>query len=137
MLVVIDNNTDHSLELAQLKVRFITSDREGLEPTSAEDLAFYQPSTRPKERPRYIPSVPGFGRPKLKKGPLAKPEISGREFRAPIIPPRSSAHGFFYYEMGTISDPIPGANIYISGIRDLNTGRDLFYFEIPLTPYAR
>ena len=137
VLVVIDNDSDHSLSLEQLKVRFITSDREGVEPTSGEDLAFYQPSTRPKERPRYIPSIPGLGRPKLKKGPLAKPEITGREFKAPVIAPRSSASGFFYYEMGKNSDPVPGANIYVSGIRNLNTGKELFYFEIPLTPYAR
>lgn len=137
VLVVIDNDSDHSLSLEQLKVRFITSDREGVEPTSGEDLAFYQPSTRPKERPRYIPSVPGLGRPKLKKGPLAKPEITGREFKAPVIAPRSSAGGFFYYETGKNSDPVPGANIYVSGIRNLNTGKELFYFEIPLTPYAR
>ena len=137
VLVVIDNDSDHSLNLERLEVRFITSRGDGLEPTSGEDLTFYQPSTRPKERPRYIPSVPGLGRPKLKKGPLAQPEITGREFKAPVIGPRSSASGFFYYETGTGSDPIPGANIYISGIRNLNTGKELFYFEIPLTPYAK
>ena len=137
VLVVIDNNSDHSLSLEQLMVRFITSDRDGLEPTSGEDLTYYQPSTRPKERPRYIPSVPGLGRPKLKKGPLAKPEITGREFKAPVIAPHTSASGFFYYDTGTQSDPIPGANIYISGIRNLNTGKELFYFEIPLAPYAK
>ncbi|MDA1312490.1 MAG: hypothetical protein O2968_04055 [Acidobacteria bacterium] len=137
VLVVIDNDSDHSLSLEQLKVRFIASGRDGLEPTSGEDLTFYQPSTRPKERPRYIPSVPGLGRPKLKKGPLAKPEITGREFKAPVITPHSSASGFFYYDTGTHSDPVPGASIYISGIRNLNTGKELFYFEIPLTPYAK
>jgi len=137
VLVVIDNDSDHSLNLEQLKVRFITSDRDGIEPVSGDDLTFFQPSTSPKERPRYIPSLPGLGRPKLKKGPLAKPEVTGREFKAPIIAPRSSANGFFYYQTGTHSDPVPGANIYISGIRNINTGRELFYFEIPLAPYAQ
>ena len=135
VLVVINNNSDDALGLEDLKVRFITSDRDGIEPTSAEDLAYYQPNTRPKERPRYIPSIPGMNRPKVKKGPLARPEIAGRAFRAPVVPPRSSVGGFFYYQTGTESNPIPGAAIYISGIRNLNTGRDLFYFEISLDKY--
>ena len=135
VLLVITNDTDDALGLEDLKARLILSDREGIEPTSAEDLAYYQPSTRPKERPRYIPSVPGLGRPKVKKGPLAKPEISGRAFKAPVIPARSSASGFFYYETGTQGDPVSGSAVYVSGIRNLNTGRDLFYFEIPLDKY--
>jgi len=135
VLLVITNDTDDALALEDLKVRLITSDREGIEPTSAEDLAYYQPSTRPKERPRYIPRVPGLGGPRVKKGPLAKPEITGRAFKAPIIPPRGSASGFFYYETGTEGDPVSRATVYISGIRNLNTGRDLFYFEISLDKY--
>jgi len=135
VLLVITNDTDDALGLEDLKARLITSDRQGIEPTSAEDLAYYQPSTRPKERPRYIPRVPGLGGPKVKKGPLAKPEITGRAFKAPVIAPRSSASGFFYYETGTEGDPVSRASVYISGIRNLNTGRDLFYFEIPLDKY--
>ena len=135
VLVVITNASDHPLGLENLKVRFITSDREGLEPVSAEDLAYFQPSTKPKELPRYIPRVPGIGRPKLKKGPLAKWEIIERAFTAPVVPPKTSASGFFYYMTGRDPDPIPGSAIYLSGVRDLTSGQELFYFEIPLDKY--
>ena len=135
ILVVITNASDHPLGLENLKVRFITSDREGLEPVSAEDLAYFQPSTKPKELPRYIPRVPGIGRPRLKKGPLAKWEITERAFTAPVVPPKSSASGFFYYLTGRDPDPIPGSAIYLSGVRDLTSGQELFYFEIPLDKY--
>jgi hypothetical protein len=30
---------------------------------------------------------------------------------------------------------VEGASMYISGIRDMTTGSDLFYFEIPLSAF--
>ena len=132
ILVVLDNGSDHALSLKDLKVRFITADREGLEPLTEEDLTYFQPSTRPKERPSYVPPIPGLGRGGLKRGPLAKPEIGQRAFKAPIVPPQSSVSGFFYYRTGREPDPVPGAAVYLSGVRDLTTGRELFYFEIEL-----
>ena len=111
------NGSDHALSLKDLKVRFITADREGLEPLTEEDLTYFQPSTKPKERPAYLPPIPGLGGGRLKKGPLAKPEISQRAFKAPIVPPQSSASGFFYYMTGRDPDPVPGGSVYLSGVR--------------------
>jgi hypothetical protein len=129
VLVVISNESDHPIGLKELKVR-LNDGREGLEPTSAEDLAFFNPKGhQPKDRPSYIP-IP-LGRPKVKKGPLAKPEITQREFQAPVVAPHTSASGFFYYNTGIRS--LAGTSMYISGVRDMSTGNDLFYFEIPLS----
>lgn len=129
VLLVITNNSDHPLGLEGLKVRLIDSSREGLEPTSGDDLGYFNPKGhQPKERPSYIP-LP-VGRPKAKKGPLAKPEITQREFQAPVVAPKTTAGGFFYYNSGIGS--LDGAAVYISGIRDMTTGSELFYFEIPL-----
>jgi hypothetical protein len=47
-----------------------------------------------------------------------------------VVAPHTTASGFFYYNTGTGS--LSGASMYISGIRDMTTGSDLFYFEIPL-----
>jgi hypothetical protein len=136
VLLVITNKSDHSFALEELQVRFITADREGIEPVSGDDLAYFLPKTKPKDRPGYIPTIPGLGAPKARKGPLAKPEITGREFKAPVLAPHSSASGFFYYATGANPDPVPGSAMYISGIRNLNTGQELFYFEIPMDAYA-
>ena len=138
VLVVINNDSDDAYDLKNLKVRFVMSDREGIDPMTAEDLKYFQPDgSQPRERPRYLPPLPGLNKPKVKKGPLAKTSISDREFKAPVIAPHSTVSGFFYYATGTQPDPIPGAAIYLSGIRNLKTGQDLFYFEIPLDPYAK
>ena len=135
ILVVITNRSDHTLDLADLKVRFISADRDGLEPISAEDLAYLKLDTKPKERPVYLPPVPGIWRGGVKKGPLAKPEFDQRAFKAPVVPPETTVSGFFYYLTGNLPDPVPGSAIYLSGVKDLNTGKELFYFEISLNPY--
>ena len=135
VLVVITNRSDHTLDLGDLKVRFITADRDGLEPISPEDLAYLKLNTKPKARPPYLPPIPGVWRGGVKKGPLAKPEFDLRAFKAPIVPPESTVGGFFYYLTGNLPDPVPGSAIYLSGVKDLYTGRELFYFEISLDPY--
>ena len=135
VLVVITNRSDHALGLDGLKVRFITADREGLEPISPEELAYLKLDAKPKKRPHYLPPIPGVWRGGVRKGPLAKPEFEQRAFKAPVIPPESSVSGFFYYLTGNLPDPVPGSAIYLSGVKDLNTGRELFYFEISLDPY--
>ena len=135
VLAVITNRSDHALGLKDLKVRFITADREGLEPIPPEELAYLKLDTKPKDRPPYLPPVPGVWRPGVKKGPLAKPEFDQRAFKAPVVPPKSSVSGFFYYLTGNFPDPVPGSAFYLSGVKDLNTGKELFYFEISLNPY--
>lgn len=132
VLVVITNDSDDALSLEKLKVRFIESGREGLEPIPPDDLAYVKASSKPKERPAYIPQIPGIGKPKVKKGPLADEIISQRAFSAPVVAPRSSASGFFFYLTGSEPDPVPGSMMYISGLRNLTSGEELFYFEIPL-----
>lgn len=131
LLVVMSNTGKSSFSLEKLQVRLITSDREGLDPIRGEDLATLNPKGHQPTR-RSIPGVPGLNRKRVKKGPLDRPEITRNEFRAPILTPKSTASGFLYYLTGTDAT-LAGASAYITGIFDLSTGRDVFYFEIPLS----
>ncbi len=133
LLLVLTNTGLHAYDLKNLQVRLITAGREGLEPVTGEDLAYFNPKGYHPKR-RNIPGIPGLSRTRVKKGPLARFEITDREFRAPVLTPESTASGFFYYWTGK-DDPPTGASAYISGIVDLTTGRELFYFEIPLDRY--
>ena len=45
-----------------------------------------------------------------------------------MLPPGDSAYGFFYFQTGHSR----GTSLYISGIREAQSGKELFYFEIPL-----
>lgn len=130
LLVVMSNTGRSSFALEKLKIRLIMSDRESLDPVRGEDLASLNPKGHQPTR-RSIPGVPGLSRTRVKKGPLDRPEITQNEFRAPILTPKSTASGFLYFFTGT-NQTLAGASAYISGIFDLSTGRDVFYFEIPL-----
>ena len=131
LLVVMSNTGKSSYSLENLKIRLIMADRQSLEPISAEELATFNPRGHQPTR-RSIPGVPGLNRARVKKGPLAREEIALMEFRAPIITPRSTASGFLYYFTGTEED-VSRASAYISGVYNISNGRELFYFEIPLS----
>ncbi len=133
VLVVITNDSEEVISLENLEARYISGGRQGIESLSAADLATFNPKGhQPKSR-----SIPGVWNrmPKAKKGPLAKPELALREFNAPVLPPGSSASGFFYFDVGLGESPTDGASMYLTGLRNLSTGRELFYFEIGLDRY--
>ena len=45
-----------------------------------------------------------------------------------MLPADESASGFFYFR----APYHPGSTFVLSGIREAGTGKELFYFEIPL-----
>jgi hypothetical protein len=63
-----------------------------------------------------------------KKNPLAKEEIEMRAWAAKMLPPGESAHGFLYFRTGHRS----GAKLYVTGLEEAGSGKELFYFEVPL-----
>jgi hypothetical protein len=46
-----------------------------------------------------------------------------------MLPPGQAATGFFYFETGLQR----GATIYITGMTDAASGKDLLFFELPLS----
>ncbi len=67
---------------------------------------------------------------KAPKNPLAEWEIEGRSFAAKMIPAGESASGFIYFQTQVTS---AAASVYVSGITDPVTRKELFYFEIPMS----
>lgn len=126
VLVVLANDSDRILRTDRMSVRLLTPDGQRIEPVPADEVR------RPVSRPtldRGPTRIPGgrIGR----KEPRTS-EIIEREFVARMVPPRASAHGFFYFRVGGARDRVPGSKLYITGIRDARTGQELFYFEINL-----
>lgn len=133
VLLVVTNGGNAILNLEQMSVRYISARGDGIDDIPAADVVRWNPKgAQPRDKPRYIPSVPGMNRPKVKKGPLAKPEVENSGFDAPVLAPGESAQGFFFYNVTNTEDPVSKARMYISGIKNLATGQDLFYFEIDL-----
>jgi hypothetical protein len=123
VLVVIKNGSKGAIRLDRMRVEYHDRDRQSVTATPASEVAF----TEAPKRPTFGgPSIPGLGR--KKKSALAQPEIELRSFAAKMLPPGETAHGFFYFQTGHRS----GATLYITGMQEASTGKDLFYFEVPL-----
>jgi hypothetical protein len=125
MLVVIQNDADKTIRLSGLKVEYLGPNRERIEATPAREVRYLRPPQRPN-------MIPGPGDKvkvlKTKKNPLDAWEIEGRAFAAQMLPAGNSASGFFYFQT-----PLqPHARIYVSGMAEAGTGKEILYFEVPL-----
>ena len=48
--------------------------------------------------------------------------------------PKSTQAGFFFCDVENIENPLAGARLVVTGIRN-SAGKELFYFEVPLEKY--
>jgi hypothetical protein len=125
VLVVIQNDGSQTIRLDTLTAEYVGPNRNRVQATPAHDVRYI----RGPDRPKMIPGPTGqikVG--KGKKNPLDEWEIEGRAFAAKMLPPGQSASGFFYFQAGLQK----GATVYLNGLREAGTGKELFYFEIPL-----
>jgi hypothetical protein len=129
ILVVMDYTGDQALYLENMSVRYIAPDGSHIEATPASEVPFVIGPKRPNlGGPKSPIPLPRSG----KKNPLNGWELQGRAFLAKMLPPHQSAHGFFYFNTAHFR----ASQLYITGIREAATGKELFYFEIPLTKTA-
>jgi hypothetical protein len=127
ILVLIVNDTDRAVSLDNLRVELLTPDRRRLEATPAADLKYLPGPPKPNMTPLPIPGRTG---PRLsrRKSPLGAWEIEGRAFAARMLPAHESASGFFYFQTRFLS----GSTLFLSGLRQAASGKELFYYELPL-----
>jgi hypothetical protein len=125
VLLVMQNDGTQVLALDRMRVKYITPRGEDIEATPAEELRYVLGGTKPDLVPGPLPRMPGSGR---RKNPLDTWEITGRAFAARMLAPGESAHGFVYFQTGHRSE----SRVYVTGIREAATGKELFFFEIPL-----
>jgi len=125
VLVIIQNDSGKPLRL-DLKVQFVDPDNRHLDPFPADDVIYYQGIKKP---PRLAPNPLPIPLPRSKKkGPLNTPEIINRAFSVKLIPTGESAYGFFYFE----AEYEPGSKLYLNGLTNASTGKEFFYFDLPL-----
>ncbi len=127
VLVVVENQRDKSIDLRDMEVSLVATDGRHVSPISADEVAYLTKNGRRR------PKGPGEGVPlpiplPARKNPLAAPEITGRAFVAGMLPPGDSVSGFFYFE----AESEVGDSLYVSGMKDPRTGKEVMYFEFPL-----
>jgi hypothetical protein len=126
VLVVIRNDTQKTIRLEKLHFEYELPDHSKVDAIPAADVKY----SRGPNRPKMAPGLPGGVRIRTSKNPLNVPEIEIRGFAAKILPPGDTASGFVYFETDVTSE---GASLYVTGLQDAATGKELYYFEIPLS----
>jgi len=132
ILVIVSNDGDQPISLADMKAQLVTVDRAKLSPATVDDI--YRRLSHPTASGR--PSPLPFPSKKVKGTVNSKTleEIQNAQFGARAVEPHSTQAGFLFFDVAGISTPLPGANFYLTGVRDAK-GNDLMYFEIPLEKY--
>ncbi len=124
VLVVIQNDSGKTIRVAPLQAVWVGPNRDRVEATPPKDVRYLGPVRRPGN----VPLPPGIPKLAGHKNPLDTWEIDGRAFAAEMLPSGQSASGFFYFQTGYQR----GSSLYLSGLREAESGRELLYFEIPV-----
>jgi hypothetical protein len=124
VLVVIRNDGDQAIRTDALEGELHGPNRSRVEATPASEVRYAAGPKKPATVPKPVGGV-SIGR---SKNPLDAWEIEGRAFAAKMIPPGESAHGFLYFQSGYQR----GSKLYLTGLTEAASGKELFYFEIPL-----
>jgi hypothetical protein len=133
---VVTNDSDQPIALTDMKAELVTHNRSKLSPASTEELVrrLSHPSrSATSAKPLPLP-LPGSKKVKGAISQKTMDEIDRSQFEARAVEPHSTARGFFFFDVSDISNPLAGANFYLTEVRD-GKGNELMYFEIPLEKY--
>ena len=132
VLVVMTNDSEQPVQLSEMKAELVTADRTKLTPMDEDDI--FRRLSHPKASGTRYP-VP-FPTKKAKSGVDSKSrdEVQSALFRARAVEPRSTQAGFMFFDVSDLSNPLRGANFYLTGVRD-TSGHELMYFEVSLDKY--
>lgn len=128
VLVVIHNGSPDALRLEKLHFEYELPDRSKADATPAAEVKYAHGPSAPKAGTP-LP-IPVGTRIRGGKNPLNVPEIEIRAFSARMLPPGDTASGFVYFRTDIASQ---GASLYVTGLENAATGKQLYYFEIPLS----
>ncbi len=135
VFLIITNDGDQPIAVNNMQAELVTARRSKLEALDVDDVLrrvahIKGNSTNPNPHAGPIP-LPGGT--KNKKAQQQFAEITRAKFAAAAVEPHSTQSGFLFFDVLGVSQPVDGAHIYLTGIRNSN-GNELMYFEIALTP---
>jgi hypothetical protein len=121
VLVCLQNDSGQTITLKGLQAEYVGPNGDRVRATAASEVKYARAPSRPA-----VPSGPIS---MIKhKNPLDTWEIEGRALSAEMLPAGATAFGFLYFETGIQR----GATLYLSGIAEAKTGKELLFFEIPI-----
>ncbi len=129
VLLVMTNNTERAVRLDHLSIQLLTRDRQKIEPTPAGTVVLRLKGKESYPRDPVPSPVPRL--PRRSRGGESL-EVQIHEFNMRLLPPNSTASGFFYFDLGRGRDRAPGSQVYLTQLYWAHNAQPLMYFEINL-----
>jgi hypothetical protein len=136
IFVVVTNNGDQPIAMTNLKMELVTRRKTKIFPAANDDIWRRVGNWKPKGAtgPRFPIPFPRTGVETPNPAHEVQDELDRASFKAKAVDAHESQGGFFFFDIKGVSEPIAGASLFVSGLRDANGG-ELFFFEIPLDKY--
>ncbi len=132
--LIVTNEGETPIALNGITIQLTSSDRRSkLSPLQPDDIfrRVTNLKTRDEVTRRRIGPPISLGKKASGLKQEDRDEVTQSRFQAAAVEPNSTQAGFAFFDIGGLEYPLPGATLYITGVRDSN-GNDLMFFEIPL-----
>ncbi len=136
ILFIVSNDGSAPISLEDVQIQLVTAKRVKLSPATADDIyrrIAREPissDTGASRNPLPIPRRPV--KRSIKKE--EQEEVENSLFSAKSVAPGSTQSGFLYFDVEDIPEPLAGAHLYVTGVRD-SKGQELMFFDIPMEKY--
>lgn len=134
--LIISNDGEKNISLRNMNVMLVTKRRTKIAPADHDDI-YRRISKQIKRGDEPVLIKNPIPLPKKKKKAVsqaAEDEVTNSQFLAQAVEAKSTRDGFYFFDIDGIDNPLAGAHLIITGIRN-SEGQELFFFEIPMEKY--
>jgi hypothetical protein len=133
--IIVTNNSDHSISLADARINFITADGDKIQTSEIPDVERRMvPVNRTDNPGKNELHIPGMKSKAAKTVRAITDDFRDFEYSDAMVAPHSTRSGFFFYDVEDLDHPLAGAKLSLTTLRDAQ-GNELFSFEIPFNRY--
>jgi hypothetical protein len=130
VFLVITNDGDKPISVTKMRAQLVTAARAKLDGLTADDVMRRVGHVNASStNPGHVGGFPIPSGNKNKKAQQQIEEINRARFSAYAVEPHSTQSGFVFFDIEDVRNPVQGAHIYLTGVRDAG-GTELMYFDI-------
>lgn len=135
VLLIITNDAGQPVALTDMQVELVTARRVKLHPANEDDI-YRRIAHQPMKGDQPSASPLPFPRKKVHASVKKEEaqEVQDSRFAAKAVEAHATQAGFLFFDVEGIDDPLAGAHLYISGLRN-GQGQELIFFDISLERY--
>jgi hypothetical protein len=133
--IIVTNNSDRPISLADARINFITAAGDKIPTAEIPDVERRVDQIKRPDSGYKLPGpLPRIGNKSGTKSKDIEDDFHSFEYSSIAVEPHSTSAGFLFYDLQGIANPLVGAKLSLTTVRDAS-GKELFFFEIPFDKY--